>query len=163
MNQTVEYRAYFFVNMYLSSLQCGLQAGHAIAEMFTLYHNVKKLNEDWAITAANTLYNWAEYHKTIIILNGGNHEDLGQLYSNIGYIAASLKLPYINFHEDENSLNGAATCVGIILPNSIYELKKQKVSAATNDEIWCNADGTISGNILGCQLVEIISKYHLAR
>jgi len=102
-------RAYFFSNMYLSSLQNGLQTAHVVAEMFVKY------------TGAVDIYlqNWARNHKTIIILNGGYSSNLLQLCDL--FSDPQNPYPWANFNEEQSALNGAATCVGIILPEKIYE------------------------------------------
>ena len=105
-------RAYFFGNMYLSSIQQGIQAGHVISEMFCEYDNPSH-NE-----ASNTLRTWADDHKTMILLNGGyleTMEDLWRFFENY-------KNPYpiAKFHEGLDSLGGVLTSVGIVLPEKIY-------------------------------------------
>lgn len=103
-------RYYGFSNYYLSSLQVGLQNAHCIAEMSTRYR---------LQTALHTQYqNWALDHRTIILLNGGNQVALHELLT---YFDAD-ENPYAwdYFEEDEQSLNGCLTCVGIIIPEEIY-------------------------------------------
>ena len=89
----------------MSQLQLGLQTAHCVAEM------ALQKNEMFEI--------WAKMHKTIVILNGGNCESLKNLRE---YLIHPMNLfPYASFEEDEASLNGAITSVGIILPEGIYE------------------------------------------
>ena len=106
-------RAYFFGNMYLSSIQQGIQAGHVIAEFFVDYPETltEKMSD-----AGKLLWTWAQDHKTVILLNGGYSENLHRLceffdnYENHLY-------PWAYFHEGKDALDGALTCVGIVLPD----------------------------------------------
>ena len=74
-------------------------------------------------------------HKTIIVLNGGNSAGVQNVYSKIARLVET-KYPIAKFHEDEQSLNGAFTCVGVIVPAKIYDhypLKNWKLSKAENE------------------------------
>lgn len=106
-------RLYTFGNYYLSSIQQGIQAAHVIADIFV----------DPFITTeqGNILREWAQQHKTMVCLNGGNSMDLFELYHEIKGIAQALDLPCGIFREDEVSLNEAITCVGIVIPSHIYD------------------------------------------
>jgi hypothetical protein len=104
-------RLYSFVNYYLSDLQRGLQTAHLVSEIFTKYI----LSND---NIATILNKWACKDKTIIILNGGNCEDLMHKYNILNKIS---EYPFAMFCEDKNSLNGALTCIGIIFPEFYKE------------------------------------------
>ena len=108
-------RGYFFGNYYLSSIQQGIQAAHCTADMAMKYssHRGEDL-ESW-----QTYCDWAQHHKTMVLLNGGNQASLNELawfFNSVDNI-----FPWEQFFEDEQSLNGCLTCVGIILPERIYE------------------------------------------
>ena len=115
-------RAYFFGNMYLSSIQQGIQAAHVVHELFVMYPSptpvLREGQQIYLDTPSKTLYDWAIEHKTMILLNGGYSENLRRLEtlfedSNDNY-------PWTVFHEGEDALDGALTCVGIVLPEKIY-------------------------------------------
>ncbi len=122
-------RAYFWVNSWLSGRQKGIQAAHCVAEMSMLDPDPKPS------TQKEVFEDWAADHKTIIMLEGGRHADLhriesfcrGKLVTSMpegGYQIEDIKAepyPWASFSEDEESLNGAMTCVGIIIPERIYE------------------------------------------
>jgi hypothetical protein len=111
----MEYRFYGFGNYYLSSLQQGLQSAHCIADMFVKYKKKKAQKE--------IVYDWAENHKTMVLLNGGNSLMLAQTHQFFEELKnEGMDLPFQLFHEDEQSLNGALTYVGIVVPSEIYEL-----------------------------------------
>ncbi len=104
-------RLYSFVNTYLSPLQHGLQTAHCVADMFVKYRFISS-------SASYQLNVWAEDHKTIIILNGGNQANLFELLDFI--YEGNNNFPFEEFSEDEQSLNNCLTCVSIILPERIY-------------------------------------------
>jgi hypothetical protein len=114
-------RLYTFTNFYLSSIQQGIQTAHVVSEL-----SIK----------AHPLYTeWAKDHKTIIVLNGGNSKSLQDVYSKLTRLVET-KYPIAKFNEDEQSLNEAFTCVGIVVPAKIYEhypLKSFKLSKAENE------------------------------
>jgi len=106
-------RAYFFGNMYLSSIQQGIQAAHATHELFT------KWNQP-SVAQANLL-EWAENHKTMILLNGGYSETIQDLVTFLAQQGDhTVEYPWAPFYEEKASLNGALTTVGVILPEKIY-------------------------------------------
>lgn len=105
-------RAYFFCNYYLSSIQQGIQSAHCVADMFVKY--------SYQIGHQHIqLTDWATNHKTMVLLNGGNQKELLELYDFLNNPGNTL--PFHIFKEDEQSVNGCATCVGIVLPPSVYE------------------------------------------
>ena len=108
-------RFYSFSNMYLSSLQVGLQSAHVISDMFVKY----PLPEDATPAPAFYLHHWAGKHKTMILLNGGYSETLRNLIKF--FDQQENPYPWDSFNEAEDALDGALTCVGIVLPEKIYE------------------------------------------
>lgn len=133
-------RAYFFGNMYLSSIQQGIQAAHVTHEMFLKYDNLAA-----GSFATTELYDWAHNHKTMILLNGGYSENLRALtefFSN-----PMNDYPFADFHEGQDALDGALTCVGIVLPEKIYvaasALRKGDIDAEQIPvkETWSPEDG----------------------
>lgn len=109
-------RAYFFGNMYLSSIQQGIQAAHAVADMFIKYSDENGPN-------FHTLREWAADHKTMVLLNGGFSSSIAELCQL--FDSNENPFPWAPFYEEEAALNGALTTVGIILPEYIYIGAKQ--------------------------------------
>lgn len=109
-------RLYSFVNYYLSDLQRGLQTAHLVSELCTKY----KFSSSGATL---TLDSWAYYNKTIIILNGGNQKNLGNILNQLQDLESGF--PFGMFQEDIDSLNGALTCVGVIFPEFSKEELEQ--------------------------------------
>lgn len=108
-------RAYFFGNMYLSSIQQGIQAAHATAEMFVKYDNTG--SPEYSI-----LDTWARDHKTMVLLNGGFAQELHNLVAFFGQ--KDNPFPWAFFRESLEALDSALTTVGIVLPEEIYNASK---------------------------------------
>ena len=111
-------RAYYFGNMYLSSIQQGIQAAHVTAEMLLKYVTI---TEDYEVTANPKrimAWQWARDHKTMVLLNGGYGETIRNLIEFFDDIENPY--PWAEFYEGEDALDGALTDVGIILPEKIY-------------------------------------------
>jgi len=62
---------------------------------------------------------WAENHKTVILLNGGYSEHIRELIHF--FHSAENQYPWTVFNESLDALDGAVTCAGIVLPEKIYE------------------------------------------
>ena len=106
-------RLYTFTNFYLSPIQHGIQSAHVLSDMFVKYkYNHKK---------SSIVYDWAEHHKTMIVLNGGANVDLQYIDDEFEKIGDALIYPFTQFYEDKVSLNNLLTCVGIVLPKEIYD------------------------------------------
>lgn len=114
-------RLYFFGNMYLSSIQQGIQAAHVVHELFLKYPAYDPNHHDLDETG-DTLFEWADNHKTMILLNGGYSDNLRELINQFNDLRNPY--PWTSFHEGQDSLDGALTCVGIVLPEKIYEAAK---------------------------------------
>ena len=111
-------RFYGFGNYYLSSLQQGLQSAHVIGELFTQY---EQNTEQFGI-----VHDWAKNHKTMVLLNGGNSAALQELFDFFQkFQTQGMTLPFAKFHEDEQSLGGALTYVGIVVPEKYYNAAAQ--------------------------------------
>lgn len=114
MIDTSSSRLYVLANSYLSGLQKGLQTAHLVGDM----------SVEFAMNA--TFDAWVKEHKTIIILEGGNH-DMIKKHKSL-FDTVSIELPSGIFYEDEGSLNNAATVTGIIMPDQVREYHLDKVS-----------------------------------
>ena len=134
-------RAYFFGNMYLSSIQQGIQAAHATHELFTKYRG----EDEFTPQTTSHLYEWARNHKTMILLNGGYAATIQELVDF--FRTDDNPYPFAPFYEEEASLNGALTTVGIVLPEKIYltaaamrneRFTSREDSMTIRDMIWDN-------------------------
>jgi len=101
-------RAYFLTNMYLSSIQNGIQALHCLQEINNNYTN------------NHMLHDWAVNHKTTFVLNGGTSQQMTNILKLFDH--GSNPYPWSYFREE--SLEDTLTCVGIIVPVSIYGTRR---------------------------------------
>jgi hypothetical protein len=127
-------RAYFFNNMYLSSIQNGIQAGHAAVELMMKY-TVDPMHENGKEQAGMVL-DWAEQHKTFVVLNGGGTPTMHELRSHLE--SPFNELPWAQFIEPD--LDGALTSLVILLPERLYGdfaqmLTKSTLEAERNNRI----------------------------
>ena len=132
-------RAYFWGNFYLSAIQQGIQSLHCLGEMFVKYGADHDEREDM-------LYDWAEHHKTVVVLNGGDSNDLLHIAANMA--VDENDLPWAMWQEDERALSNATTCIGIIVDEKIIanvdevrsarkERRKFRFTTRLNDfEYW---------------------------
>lgn len=109
----MNYRLYTICNMYLSSMQNGIQSAHVVHELFNKYA-ADKLITLADIRCQNKLLDWSINHKTMIVTNGGMTEHLEPI---IPIIEAS-GLPWAAFYEP--GIGNALTCIGVIVPERLY-------------------------------------------
>lgn len=145
-----EYRLYTMINWYLSPIQQGIQSAHIVHELFTKYENYIKTNSE--DTPKEILYDWANNHKTMIVLNGGANHDIIDKQQLINF--NSCGLPYAHFCEDSYSLGNVMTGVGVVIPNRYYDAKISYNDAYVFSEV-CDGDseiiyrkGTYSWNLI---------------
>jgi hypothetical protein len=105
-------RYYGFSNYYLSQMAIGIQNAHCVVDIINEYYIQSN-------SQSKIVSEWSRNHKTMILLNGGNQQALFDLYAMFDHPLNPYPFGY--FKEDEQSLNNALTCVGIILPEKIYE------------------------------------------
>lgn len=106
----MKYRLYSLTNMYLSSLQKGLQTAHLVSDLALAAQMDSEVDR---------VFNaWASEDRTIIILNGGNSASLERWEQFLREYCQ--RWPWAAFREDQQSLNGAITAVGVIVPESVY-------------------------------------------
>ena len=133
------YRLYSFVNYYLSHIQAGLQTAHLVSDLFVKYH--KKDHTEHKI-----FKEWAKNNKTIIILKGGNNENIQQTYLTLCKFygsESSCPLPVECFHEDAQSLGGLMTCCGVIIPKELFLAKRLEDS---DNFVYVDEDTGIHSN-----------------
>jgi len=142
-------RAYFFTNMYLSSIQQGIQPLHCVVDM---------MRSPWPSHVAEVLHDWADNHKTVICLNAGPAGHILELYNILKNLGQALDLPYGHFCEDEYSLGGTMTTCGIIVPQPIYDVAKE---IRRQDPTYCGGFvNMFSDNEI--KLANLINEYGLS-
>lgn len=143
-------RFYSFTNLYTAGIHAGIQTAHAVHEMMHKYNGRGGMK-------AETLYEWAENHKTIIVLQAGYHEALNSLYDELKPISAELELPIIKWNESKAALNGATTAVGIVVPAHVYN--RPTLAFATNG---LGESVPVGIPTPGDYLADIIRRYRMA-
>jgi len=131
-------RAYFFGNMYLSSIQQGIQALHAVHNMFVKYPHESTSAEINAhgLVQADYLWDWAKRHKTVILLNAGYAQEIANLMWFFNDDQNTY--PWGVVREEEAALNQAYTSIGIVLPEKIFATAKfirEKVEFSGHDAV----------------------------
>lgn len=107
------HRLYSFINhLYMSPIQWGIQTAHVVSTLSVKYN--KGCDQEHAYRE------WASDEPTILICQGGNVASLNKLQIELNLIARRLMLPQAEFNEDENSLGGIITAVGILVPENIF-------------------------------------------
>ena len=121
-------RLYSFCNVYLSSIQQGIQTAHLTHEMFVTQPTRFRLD---------VMTEWATDHKTIIVLNGGAAQDIKDIAAQLTVLSSSVNfvMPVGRFHEDEYSLDGTMTCTGAIIPSIIYNALNQRAALQKLEEL----------------------------
>lgn len=111
-----ELRLYSFVNFYLSSIQQGIQTGHMAVDLVRKYTNssIVKFHPEREICV-----DWADNHKTFIILNGGDSYIIKSIAMKLHNLGKDLSLPYEYF--DEPGCDGMTTCCGVIVPQRLFD------------------------------------------
>lgn len=113
-----EYRCYTFTHFMLSSIQQGIQSGHAAMELVNKYYDPEEVTYVQDEHNFEIVLDWIRNNKTIVCLNGGNSESMIELVQFLN--TYKNPFPWVTFHEDENSLEGILTSIAIILPDRIY-------------------------------------------
>lgn len=120
-------RFYAVGNRYLSSIQQGIQAFHCLGEMIlehpSIYSDIK----------TKYMFDWLSKDKTLVCLNGGNNQSLMEFYESI---KDNTSYPVAKFHEDESSMGGMLTCVGIIVPETIYGVNPNDPTTFAGLDPW---------------------------
>lgn len=124
---TPELRLYSFVNFYLSSIQQGIQTGHAAVDLVRKYSDRQYPMPNGEFPKwkdIELVEDWADNHKTFVILNGGANIDM----QNVLDLTAASDFPWEVFLEDHNALGGGGimTCVAVVLPDWIFNLRPEK-------------------------------------
>lgn len=118
-------RGYAWSNMYLSSIQNGIQGWHANNEILAKY---RATSPEFSVFLA-----WAKRHKTLILLNGGYADNLIRIEHTLTRLNKILRknplqqrllgvkgIPFASFREEVAALNAAMTSVFAVLPETCF-------------------------------------------
>ena len=126
-----EYRLYTFVNnVYMSPIQWGIQTAHVVSSIMAKpqYRNRQDLFHDWANDSP-----------TIIVCKGGPLIQLEAIASEIERLGTHFDMPWASFYEDQASLGGILTCTGILVPEVIFNAKKETMAYNFDETIGVDA------------------------
>ncbi len=144
-------RFYAWGNMYMSSIQQGIQSLHCVSEMYIKYSSIERSE---SIQNAN-LFEWGADHKTVVILNAGEMSALEKVEDLMSEVAN----PYAwaSWRESPEAMNNALTNVGVILPERMYKAAREKKKYWRN---WENRQKLTEWEI---ELVDLINSTYMAR
>ena len=106
---------YFFVMYSLSGIQKGIQSGHAAIEYQLKHGKTKQYKE------------FANHHKTFILLDGGGSNDMIQREEELEYFG----IKFASFQEPD--LNNSISAIAFIVPNTIYGITKEYIEEQQRD------------------------------
>lgn len=115
-------RCYNINCFYLSGIHAGIQSGHAQKELSLKY--LVKDNHRQGPQAKAILVEYLEFHKTVIVLNGGMVGDLLKVEEFLAQ-EGNTDYAWASFRESEFALNGTLTNIALILPWHIYAYKNE--------------------------------------
>lgn len=123
------YRCFFFNNFYMAGIRTGIQAAHAVDEMWLELVERLEVNQltDRDRKWLHILKSFAKNDKTFIVLSGGGHPELQDM---IQLLTANEDYPWSFFAEP--GLNDAITSVRVILPERMWSKDADRVGRIVN-------------------------------
>lgn len=113
----MSYRCYHLANMYLPAIHAGIQSAHA-QHVFAEKYAFPIIDGKPATEQFKIYREWVVNHKVIVCLNGGMATHLEAIVNIMSHEQNSL--PWVEWRESAEALNGAITNVAIVLPERIY-------------------------------------------
>lgn len=114
--QSLSHTAYFWVNnLYMNEKQFGIQTAHCVSDMSQMSFG------------SDTFNKWATDHKTVIMFEGTNSGTISRIYEILQFVAKGVhanmgvEIPHVIFREDMESLGGAVTACGFVIPDFLRE------------------------------------------
>lgn len=144
-------RAYFWGNMYMSSIQQGIQSLHCLSEMYQKYTDSIVNTEQ-----REALFEWGLTYKTVIVLNAGEMSALEKVESLIESID-NPSYAWASWRESADAMNCALTSVGIILPERMYKAAQEK------KKYWRNWENRQKLSPWEIELVDLMNSTYMAR
>lgn len=114
-----ELRLYSFVTFYLAKgIHAGIQTGHAAVDLVQKYRCYAGEPSD----QTKMVDEWADYHKTFIVLNGGMHVEMQKVLE----LTKASGYPFEVFHESKEALDGIMTAIVVVLPEDVFGLRREE-------------------------------------
>lgn len=107
-------KRYTIFNLYIRGGNQAPQAAHALNNLWKEMIDVN-VNQD----AKSLFLDWANNSEVEIMLQGGYHQALEDLYNNLKVVKG---LPVAKFNESVEALNGACTVVTFVATDRIVEI-----------------------------------------
>lgn len=132
-----ELRCYTFTDFMLSSIQQGIQSGHASMELVNKY----LIEEGWQNGYAEQVADWVQNYKTIMCMNGGDYQSVVewlQFFEDGLVLQHQNDFPFTGFTEEARQ-GGNLTGVAVVLPERIFNGVTAIRDAKWNDEyvvVW---------------------------
>lgn len=138
-------RLYSWVNMYLEGIHAGIQTAHVQGEILVKYEDLvmdeaSAIPQPFETLKGSNNYKklqvyktWNKYHKVIQVYNGGYSSSLRDRYKELCVYADRFSLPFAQFHEGKDALDGALTAVAIVVPEDLYDQKNRGAPSAEGD------------------------------
>lgn len=124
-------KRYTIFNMYIRGSNQTPQALHALNNLWK-----KLFNKSMKSEAEKLFLDWANNSEIEIALQGGNHQELENLYQSLKNIPT---IPCSKFNESEEALNGACTCVSFVANEATIEsvnfIRKMKSSMLIDEKM----------------------------
>lgn len=111
-----EHRAYFFNNQYLAGIHNGIQAGHALDQLWSSLTELGTKRTKSAEGKFKMLREFSKNSRTWIVLNAHDHETLADLYK---FMCRQTTYPFSMFQEP--GMNFANTSICTILPDRLFD------------------------------------------
>lgn len=122
-------RYYGFGNYYLSSIQQGIQNAHVISTLSVKYEHGSRQDSVYR--------EWAANHIVTVLCNGGNSKSIQEMYDLFEDLSKQgMPLPFAKFHEDNQSLDGALTAVGIVVLKRHYEFDSDFLPSHVTEDMF---------------------------
>lgn len=123
-------KLYAVTNMYMSGIHAGIQCQHSTVEMFLKYKdNPERMS---------TLFDYAQNHKTTVVLNGGMDCDMQKFLKNLEYWDLNGDaFEFAPFYEP--GIGNALTSISVLVPDTavitMQDLRKYQQYQQESKEI----------------------------
>lgn len=124
-------RCYNINCFYLAGIHSGIQSGHSQKELSVKY--LIRRDHPQSEKAEESLKEYLEHHKTVVVLNGGMYGDLLKVEKFLGR-PENTDYAWAPFRESEYAMNGMLTNIAVVLPWHIYAYKGQISELLAGDQ-----------------------------
>jgi hypothetical protein len=150
--ENLELRMYGLVNYQLTGIQQGIQFGHAVVEYGQMVKKISTKNPESKVAQQlmKEYDEWADFHKTFIILNGGTTNNQFLKLGSLNKHTETLKSNGVNVAEfRETDLGDQLTATVFIVDERVFNKEKYPdfsdwvINSMENEDIF-NKIGKVS-------------------